>query len=178
MTRLKHRIPVILVAIALAVLLSAGWSRTWMQSAGGDEELSLTATNQVFPEDGLDEFMKKKLSAINLAMKAAAKDDFKGVENAGIELIRLSKDAAWNRRADAEYLQDTSDFIASVRFMVRMADSEDTLGVASSYAAVSACCLSCHRHVRSPKIAAHQPSHGGRVVMLLDKNGYTFDTSR
>ena len=155
MTRLKHRLPAMLIVIALAVLVTAGWTRTWSQSTAGDENLTLTATNQIFPEAGLDQFMQKKLRTIHVAMAAAAKDDFQGVEKAGLDLIQLSKDAAWNRRANAEYLQDTTDFIASARFMIRMAESEDTLGVASSYSAVSTCCLNCHRHVRSPKVAGN-----------------------
>jgi hypothetical protein len=148
----RHRRIRIFIAVLGSVLIFiAGWQgRILPQSAANQEAASVKRTA---PEEGLHDFMKAKLAAINAAMEAAANDDYPAVERAGLDLIQLSKQAAWNRHANAAYLQDTADFVESAEFMMRMAHAEDSQGVASSFGAVSTCCLNCHRHVRSPKVA-------------------------
>lgn len=139
-------------AIALVALIVTAWPQPLMpESAANQTSIGIKRTP---PEEGLRDFMKSKLAAINSAMEAAATDNYAAVERAGLDLIQLSKQAAWNRHANAAYLQDTADFVRSAEFMMRMAHAEDPDGVAASFGAVSTSCLNCHRHVRSPKVAA------------------------
>lgn len=146
------RIHILAGVIVLGLLVFATWQQPLMlESAANQTSIGIKRTP---PEEGLRDFMKSKLAAINSAMEAAATDDYTAVERAGLDLIQLSKQAAWNRHANAAYLQDTADFVRSAEFMMRMAHAEDPDGVAASFAAVSTCCLNCHRHVRSPKVAA------------------------
>lgn len=149
--RIRKQIRIVVAVLALVVLSFTSWNGTTLQSsAASQEKLSLKRTD---PDEGHKDFMKAKLGAISAAMEAASTDNFSAVEQAGMDLIQLSKQAAWNRHANAAYLQDTADFVQSAKFMMRMAAAEDSQGVASSFGAVANACFNCHRHVRSPKVA-------------------------
>lgn len=119
------------------------------------------------PREELEDFMKSKLAALNAAMESASTDDYVAVERAGKDLIQLSKQASWKRRASGPYTQDTADFVQAAEFMVRMAQAQDSQGVASSYGAVAACCLNCHRHVRAPLVAVTDPADAPAGVAAL-----------
>ena len=160
--QMQKRIRVALIALALAISSYAGWNGAGMlPSAVSQEKLSLKRTA---PDEGNKDFMQAKLSAINAAMKAASTDNFAAVEQAGLDLVQLSKQAAWNRHADAAYLQDTADFVQSAEFMMRMAHAKDSQGVASSFGAVATACFNCHRHVRTPKVAVNFDAKIGVVA--------------
>lgn len=175
MTRPQNQLSTLLVLCVVITLIPAVWLVVSSPISAGDPFL---ADARVTPAKlDVKDFMSRKLAAINAAMDAAARDDYDAVESAGFELIQLSKDAAWSRRANSAYLQDTADFVQSARFMMRMAQQKDAQGVASSYAAVSACCLNCHRHTRNPKVAAALPLSGETVVMHSPSAGNEFSTA-
>jgi len=163
-TKKKRGIQFLTVMTVASVLISVAWRGTLLnQSAATQETLSVKRTP---PAEGLEDFMKAKLLAIDAAMESASTDNFTGVARAGIDLIQLSKQAAWNQHENATYLQDTADFVDATQFMIRMAHAQDRQGVASSFGAVSACCLDCHRHVRSPKVAVRFPDLSAKIAAI------------
>ena len=155
-------------AVCLAVLMTciAGVLLGQLRQSSAAYQAAATA-RQPPPKEGIEDFMKIKLEAINAAMEAAATDDYVSVEKAGMDLIQLSRQVSWKRRANAAYLQDTADFVQAAEFMIRMAQVKDSQGVAHSYGAVAACCLNCHRHVRTPKVVTSD-SAASRNLALTD----------
>ncbi len=152
----KTKIPAVLAGILLITFLTVGRELHLPSLESATAEVP--GQELVVVDESLEDFMKSKLTAINGAMASAARDDYNAVEKAGMDLIQLSKQASWKQRANAAYIQDTADFVAAAEYMVRMAREEDSLGVANSYSAVATCCLTCHRHVRAPRLAMKHAS--------------------
>ena len=145
------------LAIVASVPLLSTTLEPPAQTAAAETARQTSSADRGHADEPVQDFMKIKLAAINAAMEAAATNDYTAVEKAGLDLIQLSRQVAWQQRANAAYLQDTADFVAAARYMVRMAQAEDSQGIAQSYGAVAVSCLNCHRHVRAPKIAQRDP---------------------
>lgn len=157
---------VCLIAVATAGVCTAFWWQ--IAEAANENRVSKTIPPVQPPDEEIADFMKIKLQSVNAAMEAAADNDFDAVQRASLELVQLSKQAAWARQSDATYQQDTADFVSAAEFLLRMAQAEDSQGVTAAYAAVATSCLDCHTHARRPKVAAleTQTSAGFEVAKL------------
>ncbi len=102
----------------------------------------------------MDELMQQKLDAAQGALEAVTREDYEQLHMMASEMIALSHKEVWERMASPRFVQDTADFAAAVEFMDRMATARDAEGIALGFARVTMTCAECHRHIRTPKIAA------------------------
>ena len=102
----------------------------------------------------MDELMRQKLDAAQGALEAVTREDYEQLHKMASEMIALSHKEVWERMASPRFVQDTADFAAAVEFMDRMATARDAEGIALGFARVTMTCAECHRHIRTPKIAA------------------------
>ena len=141
----------------LFVITCSVW---WLSSplAATEENSIVVAAGERSSDEQVSDFMTSKLTTLNSAMQAAANDDYKALQQAGEDLIQLSRQAAWKRMSDASYQQDTVDFVDNVEFLIRMAKDKDAQGIPAAYSAVATSCLECHRHARRAKVASTERS--------------------
>ena len=105
----------------------------------------------------VEEFMARKLKSAQRALDAVMTGEFDVVREQAVEMMDLSRHAAWKQLASPTYIQDTADFVASAEFLSRMAESQDAMGVAMGYSKVVQSCANCHQHVRAPRVAMMVP---------------------
>ena len=101
----------------------------------------------------MDELMQQKLSATQGALEAVMREDFEQLHDVSLQMVALSRKEVWEQMASPRFVQDTADFVATVEFMDRMAESRDTEGVTLGFVRLTMACAECHRHMRTPKIA-------------------------
>lgn len=104
-------------------------------------------------KNAMEKFMARKLLAAQKTLEAIAKDDFESIRKTTDEMIDLSRHEAWERMASARFVQDTADFVSAAEFLRRMADAEDSEGVALGFTRLTLSCSTCHGHVRKAAVA-------------------------
>lgn len=102
----------------------------------------------------MDEFMEQKLTAAKGALEAVTREDFEQLHEVSRQMVALSHKEIWEQMASPRFVQDTADFVAAVEFMDRMATARDAEGVSLGFVRMTMACAECHRHMRTPTIAA------------------------
>jgi len=101
----------------------------------------------------MEKFMTRKLAAAQRALEGVTREDHELIQEATVEMIDLSRQAAWEQMASYRFIQDTADFVTAAEFLSRMADVKDAEGTSLGFMRLTMTCTNCHRHVRTAKIA-------------------------
>ncbi len=119
----------------------------------------------------MEKFMTRKLAAAQRALEGVAREDHELIQNATIEMIDLSRQAAWEQMASYRFVQDTADFVTAAEFLGRMADAKDAEGTSLGFMRLTMTCTNCHRHVRTARIAklegTSEPSKAELIALSL-----------
>jgi hypothetical protein len=105
------------------------------------------------PADVRD-FMRAKLSHSQSVLDGLAREDYGVIANHAQKLSLLSQAANWQVLQTPEYLRHSTDFRKSAEMLLKAAQDENLDGAALSYVAVTLKCVSCHKYVRSVRMAS------------------------
>lgn len=108
-------------------------------------------------DEVLAAMMQKKLKNAHLVLDGVAIGDFKKIENAGEELIKLAKSETWQLIRSPYYERHSADFIQRTESLVKKAKEKNMDGAALAYVEMTLSCVRCHQYVREHRRDASVP---------------------
>ena len=98
-------------------------------------------------------FMRKKLVAAEQILEGLTAPDPALIRKGATTMIHMSKEAMWVSHRSPSYAQDSADFVRTAERLVKLTNAGDVEGASHTYAQLTIQCVSCHRRVRSQKVA-------------------------
>ena len=95
----------------------------------------------------------RKLEHAQKLLAGVAQDDPRAVERNGEELIKISKELAWNKIRSERYDELSREYRREVEGLIKAAKAKNNEAMALGYVKVSLACFNCHNHVRTITVA-------------------------
>jgi hypothetical protein len=110
------------------------------------------------PEQRVSRFMREKLDSAQQVLEGVLVEDFELVTKGARRMAIMSQAAEWHVFDTATYREDSAEFRAKCRQLLKAADDERTDAAALSYLQLTLSCVRCHQHLRQNRVAAADPS--------------------
>jgi len=95
----------------------------------------------------------RKLEHAQKLLAAVAQDDPRSVERNAEELIKISKELAWNKIRSDRYDEFGREYRREAEGLIKAAKAKNNEAMALGYVKLSLACFNCHNHVRAVTIA-------------------------
>jgi hypothetical protein len=96
-------------------------------------------------------FMHAKLTNSQSVLEGLTTEQFDLIQQGAERMIVMSKAAEWRVGQGDIYAQDTAQFVAAARDLVKQAKARNLDGATVSYLQLTMNCVSCHKHIREEK---------------------------
>jgi cytochrome c556 len=80
----------------------------------------------------------------------------------------MSQAAEWHVFDTPEYREDSAEFRAKCRQLLKAADEQRTDAAALSYVQVTLSCVRCHQHMREKRVAASDANRRAAGIAAID----------
>ncbi|WLD11367.1 hypothetical protein [Planctellipticum variicoloris] len=105
----------------------------------------------------LRQFMREKLKHSQDVLDGLCTEDLELVEKSATKLVEMSQASDWVVIQGPVYAQHSAEFREACEQMGKMAKDNNQDGASLAYLRVTMSCMSCHKFVRSVRIAANVP---------------------
>ncbi len=95
----------------------------------------------------------RKLEHAQKLLAAVAQDEPRAVESNAEELIKISKELAWNKIRSERYDELSRDYRREAEGLIKAAKTKNNEAMALGYVKMSLACFNCHNHVRTITVA-------------------------
>ncbi|HUG93166.1 MAG TPA: hypothetical protein VML55_20160 [Planctomycetaceae bacterium] len=109
-------------------------------------------------EQRVSRFMREKLASAQQVLEGVLVEDFELVTKGARRMALMSQAAEWHVFDTPAYREDSAEFRAKCRQLIKAADDERTDAAALNYLQLTLSCIRCHQHVRANRVA----DSGGR----------------
>ena len=113
----------------------------------------------------LRHFMRQKLKHAHDTLDGLCTDDLELVASAAAKMVDMSRASDWVVIQGPVYAQHSAEFREACAQLEKVAKEKNSDGASLAYLRVTMSCMSCHKFVRSVRIAAHLPSEGLPVAL-------------
>ena len=131
--KLKHLLPVALLAAAVAVSVTLAQSKR---------------------SRAAKEFMRDKLELSQRTLEGLATEDYDLIIAQGTKLSAMSKEADWRVFQNPDYDEQSAIFRRHVNSLVKAATDKDLDAATLAYVRMTMSCVDCHKFVRGKLVAA------------------------
>lgn len=104
-------------------------------------------------EKPVERFMQQKLTHSQDVLEGLVTEDFDQIEKAAAQMRTLSQAAEWQVLRTPSYDLFSKEFQTACDQLEKAAKEKNTDGASLAWIRVTMNCLSCHKHVRSAKVA-------------------------
>jgi cytochrome c556 len=125
---------VLLVLAAVALSITAGWTRSHQP-------------------DQVSQFMRAKLVHSQKVLEGLALEDFEMIAKNSQQMSLLSQAATWQVLQTPEYLQQSTEFRRTADALTEAARKKNLDGAALAYVELTMKCVNCHKYVRGVRMA-------------------------
>lgn len=112
-------------------------------------------------EKPVERFMEAKLDHSQDVLEGLVTEDFDQIAKAAAEMRTLSQAAEWQVLRTPSYDLFSKEFQTACNQLEKSAKEKNTDGASLAWIKVTMTCLSCHKHVRSAKVA--EVPHDSRI---------------
>lgn len=105
----------------------------------------------------LRQFMREKLKHSHDVLDGLCTEDLELVAKSAAKLVEMSQASDWVVIQGPVYAQHSAEFREACTQMEKMAKDGNLDGASLAYLRVTMSCMSCHKFVRSVRIAANLP---------------------
>lgn len=113
----------------------------------------INAQEQKKEEPPKKNLMTLKLEHAQKLLAAVAQNDHSQVEKNAQELIRISKDLAWQHIRTERYAELSKEYRNELEYLIKAAKFKNNEAMALGYVKTSLACFNCHNHVREVRVA-------------------------
>jgi hypothetical protein len=99
----------------------------------------------VTPQDAL---MRAKLASTQAVVEGLVEKDFRMINNAGVELLKMCNSGDWEANQDEVYSQYREQLRRQSRKLIDQAGVRNLEGSTYAYLGVLSTCVDCHTHCR------------------------------
>jgi len=97
--------------------------------------------------------MQEKLTHAQRILAALTTSDYALLQKETLALQRVTQRPQWNELMTAELRPFATGFVKALGDLAAAADRRDYDGAGAAYGALTAACISCHKHVMRSRIA-------------------------
>ena len=132
------------IGIVLVCLACIGGTRLILPAADSKGEKERLRSK-------VDVFMRAKLFSSQSVLEGLTTENFDLIQQGAEKMIVMSKAAEWRAQEGERYAQDTAQFVAAAKDLVRQARKRNIDGATLSYLQLTMNCVECHKHIREER---------------------------
>jgi hypothetical protein len=116
--------------------------------------LTPLALSQKSDKPDVKDFMRGKLTHMQKVLEGITTEDYDTIRKDANQLVLLSHAAEWRVLMTPEYQQHSAEFRRTAQSVVDAAKKKNLDGAALSYVDLTMKCVTCHKYVRSVRMAS------------------------